>query len=60
MNNWIAFGSQVLSFGVIGFLGNFLWSLFKSKLDKIEEMEKRLQKVENFKEFESLYLKKKD
>ena len=57
-NNWLALGSNILSLGVITFLSNFLWGLVRGKLDKIDEMEKRLQKVENFKEFEATFLKK--
>lgn len=52
-------GSLLFSTGAVFFLSNFLWSIIKSKIDKQDDMEKRLQKVENFKEFEEKYLKNK-
>ena len=60
MNNWLVIGSNLLSLGVITFLSNFLWGLVRGKLEKIDEIERRLQKVENFKEFETTFLKKKE
>lgn len=59
MEHLKSIGQFLFSTGAVFFLSNFLWSMTKAKLDKIDDLEKRVQKVENFKEFEEKYLKNK-
>ena len=59
MEHLKSIGQFLFSTGAVFFLSNFLWSMLKAKIDKMDDIEKRLQKVENFKEFEEKYLKNK-
>lgn len=55
-NNLIQIATSVIQLGLLGFLINWAKTAF---IDRVNDQEKRIQKLENLKEFEEKYLNKK-
>lgn len=55
-NNLIQIGAYVVQIGLLGFVANWAKSAF---IDRTNDHEKRIQKLENFMEFYDKHLKEK-
>lgn len=55
-NNIVQIATSVIQLGLLGFLINWAKTAF---IDRVNDQEKRIQKLENLKEFEEKYLNKK-